>query len=257
MEQESVTKEPLVSVVMPAYNSERFIAEAIESVQAQTWKNWELVVMDDVSSDHTVDIVRSFAEKDPRIRLFENGNNLGAAGSRNRAFKLCHGDYVALLDSDDAWMPEKLERQVRTAESTGAEIIYCSYAMIDENDQSLWKNFVVPEKITFEEALSRSVMCPSATLLSREITDNYRFSEALYHEDLLYWLILLRDGKKVAGIRDVLASYRIRQGSRSSNKAKSALNRWRVFRYLDVPFGKSVQAFIQYAWLAVLKYKKK
>ena len=162
-----------------------------------------------------------------------------------------------MLDSDDVWMPEKLERQVRAAESTGAEIVYCSYAMIDEDGEPLWQDYLVPEEITFEEALSRSVMSCSTTFLSRGITDNYRFSEELYHEDLIYWLVLLRDGKKAAGIPDVLASYRIRQDSRTSNKVKSALNRWRVYRHLGVPFGQSARAFIRYALLGARKYKKK
>ena len=123
---QAATKHPLVSVVMPAYNAEKYIGEAIRSVQSQTYANWILLVIDDCSTDHTADVVRAFVNTDDRIRLFQNTHNLGAAKTRNRGFELAKGEWVALLDSDDVWHSDKLERQLAAALNSGSEIIYCS-----------------------------------------------------------------------------------------------------------------------------------
>ena len=253
---ESAEREPpLVSVVMPAYNSQRFIGAALESVLAQTLEDWELIAVEDCSTDRTWRILKKYAAGDDRIRIVRNDRNRGAAWSRNRAFGMCQGRYIALLDSDDLWQPEKLEKQVRLAERTGADIIYCSYSMIDEEGKKRWKDFIVPKRISFEQALSKSVMSCSTTLLTRQTAEEFPFPENLYHEDLFYWLTLLQAGKKAAGIRQVLAAYRVRTDSRASNKARAALNRWRVYRYLGLSPGRSVRAFIRYARLGISKYR--
>lgn len=126
------TKMPMVSVIMPAYNAAAYIAEAIRSVQSQTMMDWELLVIDDCSSDDTRQIVQTLARKDSRIHLLPNEKNMGTARTRNRGMDLCHGVYIALLDSDDVWYPQKLQQQIDLAEETGADIVYCSYAMVDQ-----------------------------------------------------------------------------------------------------------------------------
>ena len=121
---------PLVSVIIPAYNAEPFLRETIESVLSQTVSDWQMLVIDDGSSDNTQKIVTEFAQKDPRIQLVVNESNMGVAKTRNRGMELCRGKYVALLDSDDYWKPQLLEKMIARAEETGADIIYCSYEMV-------------------------------------------------------------------------------------------------------------------------------
>ena len=127
--------EPKVSVIMPAYNAEAFIEDAIASVQAQTMAQWELLVVDDGSTDKTGEILRRLAETDGRIHPVAGKGRQGAAASRNQAMDLAKGQYLAFLDADDLWRPEKLERQLALAESTGADLVCCSYAMIDPAGQ--------------------------------------------------------------------------------------------------------------------------
>ena len=252
------SKHPTVSVVMPAYNAERFIKETISSVISQTYTDWELIVIDDCSLDSTCAVVEALAAEDDRIRLIKNEQNIGVADTRNKGFDLCRGDYVALLDSDDVWFSDKLERQVELAKQTGADIIYCSYKMIDELGAAVCDDFIVAEKVDFESCLVKSEISCSTVLLSCKIVDSYRFEKSFYHEDLVLWLQLLRDGYIARGVVDVLAAYRLLDSGRSSKKTRSALNRWRVYRkYLKLSIPKSVKSIVKYAFLGVKKYQKR
>lgn len=253
-----VSEQPKVSVVMPAYNMERYIGEAIRSVQNQTYSNWELLVVDDGSDDSTCDIVEQIAAVDGRIRLIRNEKNIGVAQTRNRGFELASGEYVALLDSDDLWREEKLERQISLAGETGVGIIYCSYAIIGETGEKVCGDFIVPVITNFEEALSKIVISCSTALLSRDVYKKYHFNKDYYHEDLVFWLQILRDRVEVSGVTDVLADYRVHNGTRASNKIRTAINRWKVYRtYFKLSVVKSAWFFVKYAFLGVKKYWRK
>lgn len=123
---------PLVSVIMPAYNSERFIEQAVRSVRMQTMQRWEMIIVDDCSTDKTAEQIKRLAAEDPRIIPVYSERNHGAAESRNIALRQCRGEFVALLDADDVWHPQKLERELERARETDADLVYSSYAMIDE-----------------------------------------------------------------------------------------------------------------------------
>ena len=248
---------PLVSVVMPAYNAEAFIAEAIASVQAQTVTDWELLVVDDCSKDGTCRIVSEMAEEDPRIQLIVNEHNMGAAKTRNHGLELCRGEYVALLDSDDYWYPEFLEKLLDCAQRTKADICYCSYSLIDEADNQVCQDFIVPEQTDFQQSMIRNVISCSTVLLTKQIAENHRFPTDVYHEDIALWFSLLRDGAVARGVPEVLAAYRQRANSRAANKLTSACRRWVIYRkYLKLPFAQSVKLLIQYAYYGVMKYKR-
>ena len=250
-------KTPMVSVIMPAYNAERFVEAAIRSVMAQTITDWELLVLEDGSTDGTALVVQKLAQEDHRIHFLPNVSNMGVARTRNRGLDLCRGRYIALLDSDDIWLPDKLEKQLELAERTGADIVYCSYGIIDEYGNKMCDDFLVPPEVNFEDFLSRSVISCSTVLFSRQIADQYRFMTAFYHEDLALWLQLLQDGFKACGVEQVMAHYRIMKGTRASNKLKSAINRWRIYRqYLHLPIGKSCALMVEYALKGIKKYKK-
>lgn len=248
---------PLVSVIMPAYNAAEFIGEAIASVQAQSVTDWELLVIDDGSRDDTVELVRSMAGKDGRIHLLVNENNMGVAKSRNRGMDICRGSYVALLDSDDYWKPQMLERMLSRAEETGADIIYCSYEIVDERGNKLCNDFLVPEETNFRESIVRSVITCSTVLVTRQLVDNNRFPVNMYHEDIAMWFQILRDGGTARGVTEVLAAYRQRADSKTANKMKSACRRWKIYRdHLDMPLGFTIVTMAQYGFYGLKKFRR-
>jgi len=247
----------LVSIIMPAYNAEKWIEEAIRSVMAQTYQHWELLVIDDGSADDTRQIVHRLAAEDGRIHLIVNQENRGVAESRNRGFAGAKGSFIALLDSDDMWHPRKLERQLELAKQSGADIVYCSYGIVDERGRKVCRDFVVPERTDFDRTLVQSVISCSTALLSREIVQRYRFTSRYAHEDLVLWLQLLKDGYTARGVQEVLAWYRLSEDSRSRDKWKSAGNRWKVYRKcFDISVVKSGWLLLRYAIGGVRKYRR-
>lgn len=247
---------PAVSVIMPAYNAGAYIEEAIRSVMAQTVTDWELLVLDDGSTDDTCALVERLAAEDPRICLLQNERNLGAANTRNRGFELCKGRFVSLLDSDDRWMPKKLEKQLALLEQTGADFSYCSYAIIDANGQRAKNDYIVPHQVTFESLLRENCVGCSTVVLRQEIAERYRFTPNFFHEDYVFWLQLTQDGLRGVGCTEVLSAWRYIATSRSFDKKKAALNRWRIYRqYLKLPLLKSICAFFGYVTASLKKYR--
>lgn len=248
---------PLVSVIMPAYNAEPFIEEAIASVRRQTVTDWELLVIDDCSKDRTRSIVEEIANSDSRVKLLVNEKNMGAAGSRNRGLDIFRGRYVALLDSDDYWYPRMLEKMLVRAKETEADIIYCSYELVDEQGVKVCNDFLVPEKTSFRESIARSVITCSTVLVTGTLARNNRFPMNMYHEDIALWFQILRDGGTARGVTEVLAAYRQRSDSKTANKLKSAWRRWIIYRkHLRLSFFRSVCVTIQYAYYGVRKFKR-
>ena len=214
-----------VSVIMPAYNAAAYIEEAIRSVTAQTYGAWRLLVLDDGSTDRTVEIVQRLAAQDPRIVLLRNPQNLGAARTRNRGLELCDEGYVAFLDSDDRWHPEKLATQISLAQETDADIVYTSYAIIDTNGNPCRQPYVVPEHTDFDRMLKENVIGCSAVLLSPRAAREYRFPLGFYHEDYCLWLDMLRNGCRAVGCSRVLTEWRSVNGARSFDKKNGARQR--------------------------------
>lgn len=252
---EGNSHEVTVSIVMPAYNAEEHIEEAINSVISQTYENWELLVIDDCSSDRTAEVAKAFEKIDSRIHVFRNSKNIGVAQTRNHGIDVAKGEWVALLDSDDFWHKEKLERQLKAANESNADIIYCSYTLVDKNGEHL-KDYIVPEKASYKYILKENVLSCSTVLIRHSALEKHRFNEAYYHEDYALWLELLRAGYKAQACREVLSNYRIAQGTRSSNKLNSAKNRWIVYRKAEkLSFMESVWAFIGYAYYGLIKHR--
>lgn len=250
-------KKPLVSVVMPACNAERFVEEAVMSVLGQTVSDLELIVIDDGSSDKTRQIVGRIAERDDRVRLVVNEENIGVAKSRNRGLDLSRGTYTALLDSDDYWHGDMLERMIARAQQTGADLIYCSYAMVDESGKKVCNDFIVPEEADYAYSLVRSVITCSTVLMTRRIVDAYRFPDDVYHEDIAMWFTILKEGGTACGVPEILAVYRQRSGSRSSGKLKSAWRRWEIYRkHLGIGICQSVVLMVKYGVYGLIKYKR-
>lgn len=245
---------PMVSVIMPAYNCEKYIQKAIDSVIAQTYSDWELLIIDDCSKDGTAAIATKAAENDDRIKVISQPHNGGVSKARNRGIEEAEGTWVALLDSDDYWTEDKLEKQLACANRENADIVFCSYGFVDEVG-SEYGSFIVPKQTDFDATLSKSVISCSTCFIRAELFKANPFSSEFYHEDLYLWLKMLQQGAIARGVTDILAYYRQVEGSRSNDKLHSAIERWKIFRQaFHLPFFYSCKVFILYAFGGVFKY---
>lgn len=247
-------KSPYITVVMPNYNGHRFVEQAIDSVLAQTYHNFELVVVDDCSKDDSLQLINQKAQNDSRIRIIALEKNSGVANARNVGIKAAKGEYIALLDNDDLWTEDKLERQVVIAER-GADIVYCSYNFIDEQNNEIKKPFIVPKQTNFNKMLASSVISCSTSLIKTELMQAHPFNPEFYHEDYVLWMELLRVCPTAYGDEKVLMHYRQVTGSRSNKKSNAAKERWNTYRKaLNLNLVTSAWAFVRYAVNGVMKY---
>lgn len=253
--EEKKMEKPLISVIIPIYNCEKWINETIESVLKQTYKELEIIVINDCSTDNSGKIIEEYQKKDSRIKILQNPINKGVADTRNYGISQAKGEYIALLDGDDIWMEEKIEKQLYIAKKKNADIVYCSYGLINEYGENLHRDFLVPEIVSLEEMLKKSVISCSTCFVRGEILKKNMFDKKYYHEDYALWLKLLKDGKTAYGDKNVLAFYRQISGSRSNNKINSAFQRWKIYRELmSFSLIKSMKYFICYAVSGIRKY---
>lgn len=244
----------LISVVMPNYNGHRFVEQAIDSVLNQTYQNFELIVVDDCSNDDSLSLIEHKAQSDNRIRVIALEHNAGVANARNVGIKEAKGEYIALLDNDDLWTEDKLERQLALAQK-GADIVYCSYDFIDEENNSIKKPFIVPQETNFNKMLASSVISCSTSFIKTELMQAYPFNPDFYHEDYVLWMELLRVCPTAYGDQKVLMHYRQVTGSRSNKKGNAAKERWNTYRKaLKLNTVTSAWAFVRYAVNGVMKY---
>ena len=218
----------LVSVIMPSYNTGKFIAESIRSVLAQTYENWELIIVDDCSTDDTDAVVAAFF--DPRIRYFKNEENSGAAVSRNRALREAKGRWIAFLDSDDLWVSEKLEKQIRFMEENGYAFSYTCYSEIDENSAPLGVRVTGPKRITKAGMYAYCWPGCLTVMYDADVVGLMQIEDIKKNNDYAMWLKVCRKAKCYL-LGENLASYRKRSGS-ISNHSYVALIKWhyRLFR---------------------------
>lgn len=247
-------RKPVVSVVMPVYNSERTLHQAIESVYAQTFQDWELILVDDASTDASPQIERALADADSKVKLVEKHENSGVADSRNVGVKVARGEWVAYLDSDDVWMPIKLEKQLEAAK-TGADIVFTGYGYLNAESDVASARFDVPGEATYEGMLRRNVMSTSGVMAHRGIMLAFPFDSGVYHEDLCEWLTLLKSGFRAVGVNEALHYVRIAQSeSRSGNKLRAAVRRMGLYRHIGLGPVRSLCCFLAYAIEGVRKY---
>lgn len=245
----------LISIIMPAYNAERYIEESIKSVLAQTWKTWELLIVDDCSTDKTQLIVNRCAAEDKRILLLSNPRNLGVAGTRNRGVQEAHGDWIAFLDSDDLWTPDKLTLQVDLIKKTNALFTFTGSSFIDENGMGLSYILLVPSEISYKELLKQNLISCSSVLISKPLLLSHPMSAGNIHEDFAAWLTILRDMDISAyGVNKPALIYRIHSSSKSAQKWKAAIMNWNVYRKIGLNFGACCYYQICYIFRNLKKY---
>ena len=251
----STLKKPKVSIIMPVYNSEWFISAAITSVLEQSFTDWELIVVDDCSTDDSTAIALAFADRDPRLKVHINKTNQGVAAARNTGVAVSRGEWIAFLDCDDIWRKEKLEKQLALAEKSGAGLIYSSYSLFMSNaDIKMRKNYRVPASITYASMLRENYIGCSTVLVRKDLLEGHSFSRSIHHEDYALWLELLKSGVRAAGCREVLVDWRITSNSRSANKINAAKGRWYIFRKVErLPLHTAISCMAIYAFRGVLK----
>lgn len=249
-----ISEECLVSVVMPNYNGHRFVEQAIDSVLTQTYKKFELIIVDDCSKDDSLQLIRQKAKSDNRIRIITLKKNAGVAKARNIGIAEAKGEYIALLDNDDLWVDDKLERQLSIAKK-GADIVYCSYDFIDEQNNTIKKPFIVPQQTNFNKMLASSVISCSTCFIKTKLMQVHPFNPEFYHEDYVLWMELLKVCPTAYGDKKVLMHYRQVVGSRSNKKRNAAKERWNTYRKaLKLNVFTSTWAFLRYAVNGVIKY---
>ncbi|MCM3727692.1 glycosyltransferase family 2 protein [Neobacillus cucumis] len=246
--------QPLVSIITPVYKAEKFIAETIQSAQEQTYKNWEMILVNDQSPDNSVKIINEFAVSDKRIRLLNLPTNSGAAIARNTAIKAANGKYIAFLDSDDLWHPEKLTKQIKFMEERNLPFAFTGYEIMKEDGTRTGKIVHVPESIDYNGLLRNTIIGCLTVVLNKEMIGRIEMVNIRTRQDFVLWLDILKRGYIAYGLDEALAYYRKVEGSISSNKLKAAKRNWQVYRQIEkLSLLKSIISFTGYAYHAIKK----
>jgi len=211
----------LVSIITPIYNGQRFIGQTIDSVLSQSYSNWEMIVVNDGSKDNSAAVVNEYVSKDSRIQLVNQANG-GSASARNNGIRRAKGQYIALLDADDTWNPDFLEKQLKLMRDKNASLVYSSHTRIDEDSKEILKPFIVPEQVNYNDLLKTcSISCLTG------LYDTEKFGKVYLREDMksvrddyVYWLEIIKNVKTAYGNKEVLANYRILSSSASRKKKK-------------------------------------
>ncbi len=227
-----IKKEELVSIIMPAFNCGEFIGITLDSVINQSYKNWEVIIVDDCSTDNTANIVQEYIKKDIRIKYHKLEKNSGAAVARNKAIDLATGKYMAFLDSDDVWFPEKLAKQIDFMEENDYGFTCTSYTKIDEKGEYLNRTIVTQPKRDYDGVLKT---CPgnSTVVYNAEKLGKFKIPDIKKRNDYVMWLQVIKKEKFLYGIEEPLGSHRIRTEGISSNKKSLVRYHWKVYRQIE------------------------
>lgn len=210
----------LISIITPNFNCEKFISKTIESVLAQTYTNWELLIQDDCSTDGSYEIALEYEKRDSRIHVERNTKNSGAAITRNNAIRRSNGDYLAFLDSDDIWLPEKLEKQINFMVDNNCDFSFTRYEHIDEDNESLGVMARVIKKLSYKKMMFHCWPGCLTVMYKQSIDDKIFTPDIKKNNDTALFLPVLKRCKNACGLNECLGLYRIRKGSISRNKFK-------------------------------------
>lgn len=221
---------PLVSIITPSFNSEKFITETIQSVQNQTYKNWEMIIVDDYSSDATVIIVTKIALQDNRIKLFQSEKNSGTGIARNTALTKCKGRYISFLDADDLWKPKKLEIQINFLKNNNLPFTFSFYDCINEQGKELNKRVEAPRNLSYRQLFFCNYVGNLTGIYDVNYFGKITISSIRKRQDWMLWLTILKKIKSVQPIPESLAFYRIRENSISASKLNLLKHNFAVYR---------------------------
>jgi teichuronic acid biosynthesis glycosyltransferase TuaG len=242
----------LVSIITPSYNSAKFIKQCIESVIAQTYTNWEMLIVDDYSADNSLQILKKYNDK--RIQLIELDKNVGASESRNVAIRKAKGKYIAFLDSDDLWEPQKLEKQISFMETEGIAFSFSTYQPMSDDESKLYSIIHAPKIVTYSSYLKKTIIGCLTVVIDREKTGGFEMPNIRSSHDMALWLLIMRRGFDAYGLDENLARYRIVSTSNTANKWRAAKDVWKVYRQFEkLSFFYSIWCFLNYAFNAIIK----
>ena len=246
---------PLVSIITPCYNSEKYIAETIQSVLNQTYPYWEMLITDDGSTDHSIEIIQEFVLRDSRIKLFQK-NKQGAAKTRNNSISEAKGSYMAFLDSDDLWFPVFLETSIKFCkESQG--FVCASYEMKDDDQNQVHLPLIVPQKVNKHQVLKTNTIGCLTAFIDVEKLGKELMPEVAYRQDMGLWIKYLDKIEYCYGIQQVLACYRVRKTSLSANKFNLLRPQWNFYRKVARKnFGMSLYYMLIWTYYGLKKYRK-
>lgn len=244
---------PLVSVVSPMYNARQWVAAMIAGTQAQTFRNFEHLLVDDASTDDTVGQARAAIGNDPRYRVVSMQVNAGPGAARDAALAVARGRYIAFVDADDAWLPEKLERQLAFMQRTGYAFTFHDYRFMSHDGVRIGALVKPPEVLDFRSLHTRRGFGCLTVMLDREQVKRISFAadDRSLPEDFLCWLSIVKQGHKGNRFPEDLARYRVLPVSRSANKSNAAQAVWNVYRNVEkLPLHRALSWWVQYATAA-------
>jgi glycosyltransferase involved in cell wall biosynthesis len=248
--------ESLVSIVTPTYNSEAFILQTIESVQNQTYKNWEMIIVDDCSVDNTANIVIEKVTSDKRISFIRLDQNSGPAKARNAGIEKVSGKYMTFLDADDIWFPEFISTSIETIIKNQVFFVFSSYRRSNEELEFVYSDFIVPQKVTYTDILkSNSISCLTA-FIDIEKLGKKRMPDIFKRQDMGLWLQYLKEIPFAFGIQKPMAIYRIRENSLSRKKSKLLKYQWQFYREVEhLSVLQSAYYMINWMYRGFVKYR--
>lgn len=246
----------VVSIITPTYNSAKYIAETIQSVQSQTYQNWEWIIIDDGSSDETEKIVKAFIEKDKRIQFHKLEKNSGPAIARNTGIEKASGDFMTFLDADDIWFPTFIENSITTINQTAIPFVFSSYKRSNENLEFVYSDFIVPQKVTYTDILkSNSISCLTAFLDVKMLGKKY-MPIIRKRQDMGLWLQYLKEIPFAYGIKEPQAIYRIRENSLSRKKSDLIKYQWQFYRQVEkLNVFQSIYYMLHWMYRGFMKYR--
>ena len=250
MKKEPTNSTPLVSIITPLFNAEKFIAQTLASVKEQTYENWEHIIVDDASTDESVRIVTDHTNNDARIKLVSLKDNMGAAHCRNHAASLATGDFVAFLDSDDLWHPNKLEHQVSFMNDHDCDVSFTNYLHMDEDGNSLGKRIKALPQLTYKKQ-HRNNYIGNLTGMYRSAKLGKILSPGIRkRQDWAVWLEAIKlSGQPALGLQEDLAFYRVRKGQISGNKLGLVKYNFQFYRsYLGYSWLGSAAHLLRFFW---------
>ena len=243
----------LVSIILPTFNSSKFIEQSIRSIQSQTYNNWELLITDDCSTDSTVKILKSYQKTDNRIKIFVLDKNKGAGTARNNSINKSKGRYIAFCDSDDLWFKEKLEKQINFIKLHDLSLTYSGYIEVSESGELL-KTKLSKETISYNQILRNNYIHCFTAIYDSHILGKLYMPEIRKRQDWALWINILSTIGSTRGIIEPLGLYRKRDNSISSNKLQLLKYNWRIYRkHLGFSFLKTIGYMLQFLYFYVLK----
>ncbi len=246
----------LVSIIMPNYNSGRFIENSLASILAQTYENWELIIIDDCSLDNSNKIIEEYIQRSEKIKLISLKSNMGPAIARNKGIEQAKGRYIAFLDSDDLWMPEKLSKQLNFMQKHNISLSFTSYYHMEEESEKIINQVHALDKVDYDELLKKNIIGCFTAIYDTEKLGKVYMPDIQKRQDYALWLAILKKIPYAYGLDEMLGYYRVRSNSVSSNKILSSKYNWKLYREIEkLPLYKAIYYFGWYTYKSILKYK--